>query len=966
MSTTTPLSVAINTSVPTACLGLASMLEAHGMTVEIINQIWSEIYQITYKTNLPMSRLAEVAAVLDSAQPETILGDSNQKYDVVIHIPVSQAVNADHRAVHVEIVTDTADLGGQLAKTFRTLGFQNINVQAGGIEENTLQSNENVPEAIQALILLKARELGSSIHNVSRNGTRHRHHGQKIRIAVSDSRLLQVPPPERYPVLIRSDDRNHGQELADILAGHGFRVEMAEPMSPQESLTRPLGLISGPMSGRLNRSTRGLISHSLDTVLRKNGVDLVRYPINITSVDDNNEIPNTEPCGYHAVIDYPIAACINGTARSRGGAFPDRFSVKINTDCTEHSMAAKLKTALIASGFSDTYIDECHNNEVIKTPLQITVGSASSHPDILELVRGALSQSVAPLLDAGFASKVLKSFNDSDNDIFINLPLINWEEGTLLEMVSAASGTDLKIICEESSDWDDVISNLESWEFDSFKVEKGDKKQRAELHFGGAPIPLLNRICNKIEAIAGIHLTRKKVWNESDDDVFIFLPARVVPGPKETRDPSYDTMEDDYSDEDNTDSSVNIAEGPFVRCEGRRIQIGGLSLHRQDGTRHPLAPDLARFGHFCLDQKTAQTLQHVAISVLMNEPCLLEGETSTSKTSTIEYLAALLGQPLVRINLNGQTDTGELLGRFVPNDTASGSKIPAASLALRPDLLDARSAEIVQRAVAENRDLSEREREKVAALEGIPMAAWRWQDGLVIQALRNGWWLLLDEVNLAEAQILERLNSLLEAHPSLVLTEHGNEVFGDKGTPIHPSFRIFGTMNPAEYAGRSVLSPAYKDRWRGFRQVPGPSEPEYLAMLMLMVFGIQPSITLDNTVYPGSSIVPSHPGLDTLSDITEELKALARFHASMESAAGEGSGQLGLRRKERPVFTRRSLLSVLDYIGRVACPEPGTSAGSLLKLAATRYYMDRVAGTDDRQVVSKLLEASGLGMGVQA
>jgi MoxR-like ATPase len=379
-----------------------------------------------------------------------------------------------------------------------------------------------------------------------------------------------------------------------------------------------------------------------------------------------------------------------------------------------------------------------------------------------------------------------------------------------------------------------------------------------------------------------------------------------------------------------------------------------------------LAPDLARFGHFCLDQKTAQTLQHVAISVLMNEPCLLEGETSTSKTSTIEYLAALLGQPLVRINLNGQTDTGELLGRFVPNDTASGSKIPAASLALRPDLLDARSAEIVQRAVAEHRELSEREREKVAALEGIPMAAWRWQDGLVIQALRNGWWLLLDEVNLAEAQILERLNSLLEAHPSLVLTEHGNEVFGDKGTPIHPSFRIFGTMNPAEYAGRSVLSPAYKDRWRGFRQVPGPSEPEYLAMLMLMVFGIQPSITLDNTVYPGSSIVPSHPGLDTLSDITEELKALARFHASMESAAGEGSGQLGLRRKERPVFTRRSLLSVLDYIGRVACPEPGTSAGPLLKLAATRYYMDRVAGTDDRQVVSKLLEASGLGMGVQA
>ena len=58
--------------------------------------------------------------------------------------------------------------------------------------------------------------------------------------------------------------------------------------------------------------------------------------------------------------------------------------------------------------------------------------------------------------------------------------------------------------------------------------------------------------------------------------------------------------------------------------------------------------------------------QAVAQAVALREPCLLEGVTSTSKTSSILYLAALLNQPVVRLNLNGQTDTGELVGRFVP------------------------------------------------------------------------------------------------------------------------------------------------------------------------------------------------------------------------------------------------------------------------------------------------------------
>ena len=66
--------------------------------------------------------------------------------------------------------------------------------------------------------------------------------------------------------------------------------------------------------------------------------------------------------------------------------------------------------------------------------------------------------------------------------------------------------------------------------------------------------------------------------------------------------------------------------------------------------------------------------------------------------------------------------------------------------------------------------------------------------------MRKGWWVLLDEVNLAEPQILERLNSVLEVEPTLILTEYDNSPID----PVHPGFRLFATMNPAEYAGRSA------------------------------------------------------------------------------------------------------------------------------------------------------------------
>ena len=94
-------------------------------------------------------------------------------------------------------------------------------------------------------------------------------------------------------------------------------------------------------------------------------------------------------------------------------------------------------------------------------------------------------------------------------------------------------------------------------------------------------------------------------------------------------------------------------------------------------------------------------------------PCLaLQGPTSSGKTSLVAYLAAQTGHKLVRINNHEQTDLQEYLGSYISNETGK--------LVFR--------------------------------------------EGALVQAVRQGHWLLLDELNLAPSQVLEALNRCATAN----------------------------------------------------------------------------------------------------------------------------------------------------------------------------------------------------------
>lgn len=62
--------------------------------------------------------------------------------------------------------------------------------------------------------------------------------------------------------------------------------------------------------------------------------------------------------------------------------------------------------------------------------------------------------------------------------------------------------------------------------------------------------------------------------------------------------------------------------------------------------------------------------------------------------------------------------------------------------------------------------------------------------------MREGKWILIDNVNLCSSSVLDRLNPLLEPEGYLVLNERGQLDGQTPQVKPHPNFQIFFTMDP--------------------------------------------------------------------------------------------------------------------------------------------------------------------------
>ena len=84
----------------------------------------------------------------------------------------------------------------------------------------------------------------------------------------------------------------------------------------------------------------------------------------------------------------------------------------------------------------------------------------------------------------------------------------------------------------------------------------------------------------------------------------------------------------------------------------------------------------------------------------------------------------------------------------------------------------------------------------------------KWCDGILLTAIKNGDWVVLDELNLATQSVLEGLNSCLDHRANVYIPELGVTYACPK------TFRVFAAQNPLfQGGGRKGLPKSFLNRF---------------------------------------------------------------------------------------------------------------------------------------------------------
>ena len=103
---------------------------------------------------------------------------------------------------------------------------------------------------------------------------------------------------------------------------------------------------------------------------------------------------------------------------------------------------------------------------------------------------------------------------------------------------------------------------------------------------------------------------------------------------------------------------------------------------------------------------------------------------------------------------------------------------------------------------------------------------------------------VLDEINLAEDAVIERLNSVLEPGRTMTLAERGGGLASNT-IIAHPDFRFLATMNPGGDFGKRDLSPALRSRFTEI-WISGADNDEDRQMILSEVLHVKDSENIAN------------------------------------------------------------------------------------------------------------------------
>lgn len=243
-------------------------------------------------------------------------------------------------------------------------------------------------------------------------------------------------------------------------------------------------------------------------------------------------------------------------------------------------------------------------------------------------------------------------------------------------------------------------------------------------------------------------------------------------------------------------------------------------------------------------------LEFLALASESRRIVMLEGPACSGKTAAVRDLAWLRNARLLTLAINAETETTDLIGGFAPTGDGPGEEaLRVLNAALSASLCSASGDEIIREMISAHvaplqvrRGSTEARTDKALVnaviccverlaessrggeatvhtqLAGLLRDAqnlqspgearlpFRIYEGPLVIAMRRGYWLLMDNINAASPEVVERINSLGEADASMHLFELG----GGKLKP-HAHFRCFATA-ATKRGSAFTLSEAFRNR----------------------------------------------------------------------------------------------------------------------------------------------------------
>jgi midasin len=249
------------------------------------------------------------------------------------------------------------------------------------------------------------------------------------------------------------------------------------------------------------------------------------------------------------------------------------------------------------------------------------------------------------------------------------------------------------------------------------------------------------------------------------------------------------------------------------KINSKIFQIGSTQWSRESLR----LPTLSLTHPILLMRHQLDTLSSILKCLSLSWPILLVGPSSRSSKSTlIHLLSCLCGHQCQTFELNSSIDTNELLGNYEQFNFEQYAKYHLDLL--KDKYISNNQIDLLNKLNYQNQQITieylnqlkqyfpSNEIEKLIS-KSDQQQHFLWIESILIRSMKQGYWLILENVNTCSLSVLDRLNSLLEPNGQLIINEGGGQ--GSIIKP-HENFRLILTMDQNQ--GNGEISRAMRNR----------------------------------------------------------------------------------------------------------------------------------------------------------